>query len=213
MPQLAKLCSGKSLRQQRLQQVDENDVATTIRRTSDETQPETIVHSYSPPASRQCPFCAELILAEAKKCKHCGEFLTESPSRASDKIKTPWYKPTRSGKWGIALLSLMVVLAALGDNKRRPSSRLDTAHELQMIKAAQRGVSSILKAPSTAEFPSPTFNRGAYSISEVSPGTYRVTGYVDAQNSFGAKLRNNWAAICQGNGMDWIASDAILLDP
>jgi hypothetical protein len=26
------------------------------------------------PASRKCEFCAEEILAEAKKCKHCGEF-------------------------------------------------------------------------------------------------------------------------------------------
>jgi hypothetical protein len=28
-------------------------------------------------ATRKCPWCAEEILAEAKKCKHCGEFLTD----------------------------------------------------------------------------------------------------------------------------------------
>ena len=27
------------------------------------------------PATRECPFCGEEILAKAKKCKHCGEFL------------------------------------------------------------------------------------------------------------------------------------------
>lgn len=26
-------------------------------------------------ATKQCPYCAELILAQAIKCKHCGEFL------------------------------------------------------------------------------------------------------------------------------------------
>jgi DNA-directed RNA polymerase subunit RPC12/RpoP len=29
----------------------------------------------TPDATIRCPFCAEQILASAKKCKHCGEFL------------------------------------------------------------------------------------------------------------------------------------------
>ena len=29
-------------------------------------------------ATRQCPYCAEKILAHAKKCKHCGEFLDDA---------------------------------------------------------------------------------------------------------------------------------------
>jgi DNA-directed RNA polymerase subunit RPC12/RpoP len=28
----------------------------------------------------RCPFCRELILAQAQKCKHCGEFLQTSPA-------------------------------------------------------------------------------------------------------------------------------------
>ncbi len=31
-----------------------------------------------PPSTKKCPFCAETILAAAKKCKHCGEFLDRS---------------------------------------------------------------------------------------------------------------------------------------
>lgn len=30
---------------------------------------------------KQCPFCKETILAEAIKCKHCGEFLNEKPAK------------------------------------------------------------------------------------------------------------------------------------
>ena len=31
---------------------------------------------------RKCPYCGEEILAEAKKCKHCREWLTEAPTDA-----------------------------------------------------------------------------------------------------------------------------------
>ena len=27
---------------------------------------------------KRCPFCAEEILADARKCKHCGEYLDDS---------------------------------------------------------------------------------------------------------------------------------------
>ncbi len=33
-------------------------------------------------SSRKCAFCAEEILADAKKCKHCGEFVKRTISKS-----------------------------------------------------------------------------------------------------------------------------------
>lgn len=38
--------------------------------------------------TKACPFCWEEILEEAKKCKHCGEFLEETPKKKKRKMST-----------------------------------------------------------------------------------------------------------------------------
>nr|DAK04221.1 MAG TPA: hypothetical protein [Caudoviricetes sp.] len=63
-----------------------------------------------------------------------------------------------------------------------------------LITTSQEAVKKSLKAPSTAKFP---WNFGEYKIQEAKSENkdmviYNVTGYVDAENSFGAKIRNNF---------------------
>lgn len=36
--------------------------------------------------TKRCPFCGEVILAIAKKCKHCGEFLDRAPASAAQPL-------------------------------------------------------------------------------------------------------------------------------
>lgn len=54
--------------------------------------------------------------------------------------------------------------------------------------AAERAVKAVLKAPSTAEFPACWH----VEVRRTGPEQYAVHGYVDAQNAYGAKLRNNY---------------------
>lgn len=62
---------------------------------------------------------------------------------------------------------------------------------------AQIMVKSALKSPSTATFPSITGNGRAISYSSYVSGNLSleiVSAYVDAQNSFGARIREDWTA-------------------
>ncbi len=44
-------------------------------------------------ATKRCPFCGEVILAMAKKCKHCGEFLDRAAPPPDATIATPEVPP------------------------------------------------------------------------------------------------------------------------
>ena len=49
------------------------------------TPPKTVA---SVPETKQCPFCAETIRAEATKCKHCGSILAKPPKIVQHAGKT-----------------------------------------------------------------------------------------------------------------------------
>jgi hypothetical protein len=61
---------------------------------------------------------------------------------------------------------------------------------------AQAAVRARLKSPATAEFPSCGWSASEYVIRQNADNTaFTVEGHVDAQNSFGAKLRNKFTVM------------------
>jgi hypothetical protein len=81
---------------------------------------------------------------------------------------------------------LCLPLAGCGDSGYKSPPPVIT-HDADDARAmAQQFVSSCLKAPSTADF-QPDSN-----VEDLGNGVYKVRGYVDSQNSFGAKLRSDF---------------------
>ena len=69
-------------------------------------------------------------------------------------------------------------------------------------RACKRAVESHLKAPATADFT-------VVSATKESSREWTVTGTVDAENSFGAKIRNNWICTATKSGESW-TGDALV---
>lgn len=96
--------------------------------------------------------------------------------------------------WAIMVVSVIILVALSGssDSSSAPSNQdlSTTAYSI-----SQEFVRQTLKAPSTASFP-------LYDTASKNLGsqTYRIDSYVDAENSYGAKLRNDWEATLTYNG-------------
>lgn len=103
-------------------------------------------------------------------------------------------KKTPSAACGVIflLIVLVVACATCGKGESDPSNGNSDSYypaTSDVIYFAKEFVKNGLKAPSTAVFPS---SDGEYSVSTLAENTFTVVGYVDAENSFGAKLRSKF---------------------
>lgn len=80
----------------------------------------------------------------------------------------------------LIILFLMLSPADPGSVERNQKASAQIAAYAQ----AKKAVLEKLKAPTTADF-------GGYSVKEEEAG-YTVAGYIDAQNSFGSKIRSRY---------------------
>lgn len=139
-------------------------------------------------ASKQCHACKMDIPKSASICPYCR---TKAPSSVVG-----------------AIILVLVVLGFVGyiSNNDKSSTtaagkgveRQDTASETDAFYMSKQFVTKTLKAPSTADFGS----FGESTITRKSDRIFSVTSFVDAQNSFGAKIRTYYTCDLQYLGKD-----------
>lgn len=84
---------------------------------------------------------------------------------------------------------------------------------LDIYISAQEFVRRGLKAPATAKFPVLPYN-----VVALGDNRYKITSYVDSQNSFGALLRSDWSVVMKKNGDRWqlermVVDGSVVYDP
>jgi hypothetical protein len=149
----------------------------------------------------KCPACKADISSEAQSCPKCGHPMPRKTSRGTMGCAIFF-----ACCLGFLLLAVLVTCMPGSDTNGAKSARRPTPAATarqdeallrgRLCKQAQDAVLQQLKAPATADFPACVFNANEYEIRRSVDGKQAsVIGHVDAQNSFGAKLRRRFVVM------------------
>jgi hypothetical protein len=107
----------------------------------------------------------------------------------------------------VRTLSVALLVVGLSPLVSCSSEPEDLTDDFYLEDACRDWVEDKLKAPSTADFGGESVQSGPDA-----DGFYTVTGYVDAENGFGAQIRANWTCDVRVNDTDdgWVGNAALL---
>lgn len=179
----------------------------------------------------ECAECSGQVSDKAAACPHCGAPVevstglapaqTYRPGRYEEIRPSLWADQSRSKTPGrvlrrvlLTIIGVMIVLGwALGAWESSPSGgsrspAADTGEPIEAFLICQDFVEDRLKAPATAEYPS---DYRKYT-ERLASGRFRVTAYVDAQNSFGAQVRTDFVCVVKYVGDETWELESLALD-
>lgn len=117
--------------------------------------------------------------------------------------------------WSIWLVVGIVLVGGVYLARISPAPDANTLASLRVPACihAKAAVLKRLKAPATADFPGCELSLDQYQITATDDlSEITVSGYVDAQNIFGAKLRNNFIVVLLNEHSRW-AVKSVLFEP
>ncbi len=148
-------------------------------------------------ALKKCKECGNEVSTKAKKCPNCGAPVKTSSSVGCLTI--------------IGVIFLIGLFGSLFDDN--DSSKTTTTSNVQKKSWREQDNSTMayimmedfvkqrLKSPKSADFPGVFDGRGDH-VKYLGNHKYRIISYVDAQNSFGATMRNNFIGEIEQNSED-----------
>jgi predicted lipid-binding transport protein (Tim44 family) len=153
----------------------------------------------------KCRECGREVSDKAQACPNCGAPIASAgaTSPGAGAAAAQAHAPraqSATGKGFLGCLGLLAVFALIGYLfPSKDSAHTSGPRDLTIMSAIQCRdfVKARLKAPATADFSSLSG-----SASRFADNKYVVHAYVDAQNSFGANIRNTYVCTVQYTGGD-----------
>ena len=153
-------------------------------------QPET-------PQLIPCPVCSHMISTGAKSCPQCGHPLDHVTE--PEKIKKENEKPG-CGLLAVCFFLIMFFIFWIGSFFKTDKDWRENDNSSMAYVMMQNFVTKRLKSPGTAKFQF----LDSENIENLGNQTYRISSYVDSQNSFGAVIRTNFIGLIkQTSHEDW----------
>jgi hypothetical protein len=97
------------------------------------------------------------------------------------------------------------VKATKSSTKEYTKAEIDSAYY-----SSRNFIKKALKAPATAEFSNPIMDKETTGSTVTHEGRIQSKGFVDAQNAFGALIRQSWMVVVQPEGEQWRIVYAVL---
>ena len=141
-----------------------------------------------------CPECKKKVSSEAETCPNCGVKISGTKAAESAVNEDA---ATQIGCGALLVIALIWFFWPSSGDDSKSSSQPKPAHSASGAWViCQEFVEQRLKAPASADFPwySETY------VTELGGAKYRVDSYVDAQNSFGAQIRQTFACTVRWTG-------------
>ncbi len=131
----------------------------------------------------KCPDCGRDVSDSLKACPHCGRKIEKSTDLITATISIGMFI-------GIILFVWVSLFSSPPETPAENARKQERDKPTEAFSMAQVMIEDLLKAPSTADFAPFDYD----SVQRINLTTWKVKTYVDAENSFGAKLRT-WVEV------------------
>jgi hypothetical protein len=157
----------------------------------------------------QCPECKQQISDQAESCPKCGRPISSQDrekARAAAKASQNVAKGCGIGCLVVVVIIILIAVFSGQDTSHHaPSGGTRSSPSDKKIEAwvmAQQFVKKQLRAPATASFGSVfgDYQDPDEHVTLLADGRYQVSGWVDAENAFGAKIRNDFFCVLRDVG-------------